>query len=80
MKLYFRPEKSNGIDMLCSGPSISQTPQSSLDSAFSEFSDIHPGQLPKSDIEKQDYEKNFEEVPKPCKPNPITPPHPPPPP
>ncbi|KAL8947089.1 MAG: hypothetical protein Q9222_006596 [Ikaeria aurantiellina] len=36
-----RPDKSNAIDMLCSG------------------------QLPKSDIEKQDYEKNFEEVPKP---------------
>ncbi|KAL8713243.1 MAG: hypothetical protein Q9220_002764 [cf. Caloplaca sp. 1 TL-2023] len=36
-----RPDKSNAIDLLCSG------------------------QLPKSDIEKQDYEKNFEEVPKP---------------
>ncbi|KAL8938203.1 MAG: hypothetical protein Q9211_003316 [Gyalolechia sp. 1 TL-2023] len=36
-----RPDKSNAIDMLCSG------------------------QLPKSDIEKQDYEKNFEEVPRP---------------
>ncbi|KAL9011522.1 MAG: hypothetical protein Q9173_003649, partial [Seirophora scorigena] len=36
-----RPDKSNAIDMLCSG------------------------QLPKSDIEKADYEKNFEEVPTP---------------
>ncbi|KAI4220852.1 MAG: hypothetical protein LQ349_007986 [Xanthoria aureola] len=36
-----RPDKSNAIDMLCSGA------------------------LPKSDIEKQDYEKNFEEVPEP---------------
>ncbi|KAL9594795.1 MAG: hypothetical protein Q9219_006832 [cf. Caloplaca sp. 3 TL-2023] len=36
-----RPDKSNAIDMLCSG------------------------QLPKSDIEKQDYEKNFDEVPQP---------------
>ncbi|KAL8782629.1 MAG: hypothetical protein Q9213_005216 [Squamulea squamosa] len=36
-----RPDKSNAIDMLCSGT------------------------LPKSDIEKQDYEKNFEEVPRP---------------
>lgn len=36
-----RPDKSNAIDMLCSG------------------------QLPKSDIEKQDYEKNFDEIPRP---------------
>ncbi|KAL8943179.1 MAG: hypothetical protein Q9216_001233 [Gyalolechia sp. 2 TL-2023] len=36
-----RPDKSNAIDMLCSG------------------------QLPKSDIERQDYEKNFDEVPTP---------------
>ncbi|KAL8734750.1 MAG: hypothetical protein Q9181_003090 [Wetmoreana brouardii] len=36
-----RPDKSNAIDMLCSG------------------------QLPKSDVEKRDYERNFEEVPKP---------------
>ena len=36
-----RPDKSNAIDMLCSG------------------------QLPKSEIEKQDYEKNFDKVPKP---------------
>ena len=37
-----RPEKSNAIDMLCSG----EVP-------------------PKSEFEKQDYERNFEEVPKP---------------
>lgn len=36
-----RPDKSNAIDMLCSG------------------------QLPKSDVERRDYEKNFEEVPQP---------------
>lgn len=36
-----RPDKSNVIDMLCSG------------------------QTPKSDIEKRDYEKNFEVVPTP---------------
>ncbi|KAI4148675.1 MAG: hypothetical protein L6R39_002720 [Caloplaca ligustica] len=36
-----RPDKSNAIDMLCSG------------------------QLPKSDVEKEDYEKNFDEVPRP---------------
>lgn len=36
-----RPDKSNAIDMLCSG------------------------QTPKSDIEKRDYEKNFEVVPAP---------------
>ncbi|MCJ1387896.1 bifunctional phosphoribosylaminoimidazolecarboxamide formyltransferase/IMP cyclohydrolase [Xylographa bjoerkii] len=35
-----RPDKSNAIDMLCSG------------------------QIPKEGIEKEDYEKNFEEVPK----------------
>jgi len=34
-----RPDKSNAIDMLCSG------------------------QVPSSGIEKEDYEKNFEEVP-----------------
>ncbi|KAI4086208.1 MAG: hypothetical protein LQ344_007755 [Seirophora lacunosa] len=39
-----RPDKSNAIDMLCSG------------------------QLPKSDVEKADYEKNFEEVPTPFSP------------
>ena len=36
-----RPDKSNAIDILCSG------------------------QIPKSDIEKRDYEKNFEVVPTP---------------
>ncbi|KAL8918678.1 MAG: hypothetical protein Q9208_007239 [Pyrenodesmia sp. 3 TL-2023] len=39
-----RPDKSNAIDMLCSG------------------------QLPKSDVEKADYEKNFDEVPIPFSP------------
>ncbi|KAI4199897.1 MAG: hypothetical protein LQ346_002506 [Caloplaca aetnensis] len=43
-----RPDKSNAIDMLCSG------------------------QLPKSDIEKDDYEKNFDEVPTPCKHPPLS--------
>ncbi|KAI9780807.1 MAG: hypothetical protein M1835_004431 [Candelina submexicana] len=36
-----RPDKSNAIDLLCSG------------------------EIPTSDIEKEDYEKNFEEVPQP---------------
>lgn len=36
-----RAEKSNAIDMLCSG------------------------QLPREGVEKEDYEKNFDEVPKP---------------
>lgn len=36
-----RPDKSNAIDLLCSG------------------------QIPTTEIEKQDYEKNFEEVPQP---------------
>ena len=36
-----RPDKSNAIDMLCSG------------------------QIPREIVEKEDYERNFEEVPKP---------------
>ena len=36
-----RPDKSNAIDMLCSG------------------------QTPKTDVEKKDYEKNFEVIPEP---------------
>lgn len=56
-------DKSNAIDMLCSGECH---PKRSWP-AFN----ITPGQLPKSEIEKEDYEKNFDEVPRPCKSYPI---------